>query len=133
MKEIKAYIRKSSAKTTVNALQEAKAPGVTVVEVHPVGYGYEPNCFEPGFEDDVLKRYKYLEIVKLEVVCADTDLEKLLEVIQRECCTGQRGDGMIFVTDVRDAVRIHTGVRGEQSLFATCCGYPSRKKVDGVI
>jgi hypothetical protein len=61
MKEIKSYIRKSPVKAVVNALQQARAPGVTVVEVHPVGYGYQPNYFEPGFEEDVLKRYKYLE------------------------------------------------------------------------
>lgn len=118
MKEIKAYVRKSRIKAVVNALQAAQAPGVTVVEVHPVGYGYEPNYFEPGFEQDLLKRYKYLEIVKLEVVCTDSDLEKLVQVIQHEGHTGERGDGMIFVTDVGEAVRIRTGARGEQSLGA---------------
>lgn len=118
MKEIKAYVRKSRVKAVVNALQEARAPGVTVVEVHPVGYGYEPNYFEPGFEQDVLKRYKYLQIVKLEVVCADPDLEHLVQVIQAECHTGERGDGMIFITDISEAVRIRTGDRGEQSLRA---------------
>lgn len=116
MKEIKAYVRKARIKAVVNALQEARAPGITVVEVHPVGYGYEPNYFEPGFEEDVLKRYQYLEIAKLEVVCPDADLEKLVQVIQKECHTGQRGDGMIFVTDVTGAMRIRTGARGEQSL-----------------
>ena len=81
VREIKAYVRKSRIKAVGNALQEAWAPGVTVVEVHPVGYGYEPNYFEPGFEQDVLKRRKYLEIVKLELVCSDADLEKLVRII----------------------------------------------------
>lgn len=116
MKEIKAYVRKSRVRAVVNALQQSGAPGVTVVEVHPVGYGYEPNYFEPGFEMDVLNRYKYLEIVKVEVVCADANLERLVQVIHDECYTGERGDGMIFVTEVRDAMRIRTGTRGEQSL-----------------
>lgn len=87
-----------------------------MVEVHPVGYGYEPNYFKLGFEQDVLKRYRYLEIVKLEVVCKEADLEKLIQVIQQECRTGLRGDGMIFITDVGEAVRIRTGTRGEQAL-----------------
>jgi len=78
MKEIKAYIQRSRLNAVVNKLQEARAPGITVVEVHPVGYGYEPNYFEPGFEQNVLKRYKYLEIVKLELICADNDLEKFI-------------------------------------------------------
>ena len=57
-----------------------------------------------------------MNIVKLEIVCVDADLEKLTQVIQRESHTGQRGDGMIFMTDVTDAVRIRTGARGEKSL-----------------
>lgn len=95
----------------VNALNEAGAPGITVVEVHPVGYGYEPNYFEPGFEQDVLKRYKYLEIVKLELVCADGDLGRFLQIIQQECRTGSRGDGWIFVSEVTEAIRIRDGKR----------------------
>lgn len=60
MKEIKAYIRRSRVNAVVNKLQDAGAPGITIVEVHPVGYGYEPNYFERRFEEDVLKRYQYL-------------------------------------------------------------------------
>lgn len=71
MKEIKAYIRRSRVNALVQKLQEAGVPGITVVEVHPVGYGYEPNYFEPGFEKNVLKRYQYLEIVKVSW-CART-------------------------------------------------------------
>ena len=82
------------------------------VEVHPVGYGYEPNYFEPHFEEDVLKRYQYLQIVKLELVCPDNDLEKFIKVIQRECYTGNRGDGWIFVSEVIEAIRIRDGRHG---------------------
>ncbi len=115
MKEIKAYIRRSRVKAVVNALQQAGAPGITVVEVHPVGYGYESNYFEPVFTD-VMQRYKYLEIVKLEVVSADIDLERLIEVIRAECHTGAQGDGMIFIAGVTDAIHIRSEIRGEQAL-----------------
>lgn len=118
MKEIKAYIRRSRVNATVSALNEAGAPGITVVEVHPVGYGYEPNYFEPRFEQDVLKRYRYLEIVKLEVVCRERDLNKFLDVIEKECHTGGRGDGWIFVSKVTDAIRIRDGRRGVLSSAA---------------
>ena len=46
MKEIKAYVRRSEVNKIVAELQKADAPGITIVEVHPVGYGYEPNYFE---------------------------------------------------------------------------------------
>lgn len=112
MKEIKAYVRRSRVNALATKLQEAGVPGITIVEVHPVGYGYEPNYFEPTFEKDVVKRYQYLEIVKVEVVCSDEDLETFVNVVQRECQTGDRGDGWIFISDVVDAVRIRDGLRG---------------------
>lgn len=112
MREIKAYIRRSRINAVVKKLQEEGAPGITIVEVHPVGYGYDPNYFELTFEEDVLKRYGYLQIVKLELVCRDRDLDRFIETIQRECQTGDRGDGWIFVSGVTEAIRIRDGHRG---------------------
>lgn len=115
MKEIKAYIRRACVNKVVSSLEQAGAPGITIVEVHPVGYGYEPNYFESDFED-AFKRYKHLAIVKLEVVCSDAELEKLIGVIRESCCTGDKGDGMIFVSNVVQAIRIRDGAAGEIAL-----------------
>jgi nitrogen regulatory protein P-II 1 len=115
MKEIKAYIQRYTVNKVVRALEKARAPGITIVEVHPVGYGYDPNYFEQRFED-VFKRYKNVSVVKLEVVCDDQDVERLVQSIQQECCTGEKGDGRIFVSDVIAAVRIRDGVRGTEAL-----------------
>lgn len=112
MKEIKAYIRRSRVNAVVRKLQDAGAPGITIVEVHPVGMGYEPNYFEPRFEEDVLKRYQYLQIVKLELVCTNSDFERFVDVIERECHTGDKGDGWIFGSEVTEAIRIRDGKRG---------------------
>jgi nitrogen regulatory protein P-II 1 len=57
-----------------------------------------------------------LSIVKLEVVCADQDLDRLAQVIENVCHTGGKGDGRIFVTEVVSAVRIRDGVRGVAAL-----------------
>ena len=110
MKEIKAYIQRHMVSCTVDELEKAGAPGITVVEIHPVGYGYEPNYF--GFEsEDPFKRYAHLRIVKLEIVCADQDCERLVKVIENTCRTGGKGDGWVFVTNVDEAVRIRDGLR----------------------
>lgn len=116
MKEIKAYVRRSEVNRIVAELEKAGAPGITIVEVHPVGYGYEPNYFEPRFED-ALRRYGYLAIVKIEVVSADKDLDRLVGVIERAGHSGAAGDGMIFVTEVCRAVRIRSGDRDEAALL----------------
>lgn len=115
MKEIKAYIRRACANKVVEKLEEAGAPGITIVEVHPVGYGYEPNYFEPQFEN-AFKRYEYLNVVKIEVVCADQDAEKLVGILREICCTRAKGDGMIFTSDVSQAIRIRDGACGEEAL-----------------
>lgn len=116
MKEIKAYIQRCSVNEAVNELEAAGAPGITVVEVHPVGYGYKPNYFETHFED-ALKRYSYMQIVKVEVVCADRDVDRLVGVLERVCRTGSQGDGWIFLTDVDKGVRIRDGASGEAPLI----------------
>ena len=116
MKEIKAYIQKDRVNVAVDALESARAPGITVVEVHPVGYGYDPHYF--GFETrDTMKRYSSVRVVKVEVVCPDQDLDRLVGVIQRVCSTGDQGDGWIFVTEVQRVVRIRDGASGEAILM----------------
>src|SRR5436309_11861871 len=64
MKEIKAYVRRDEINDVVEQLQRAGAPGVSVIEIHPVGYGYEANPFEPHGAR-LVERYRYLAIVKL--------------------------------------------------------------------
>ncbi len=115
MKEIKAYIQRCCVNKAVDELQAAGAPGITIVEIHPVRYGYEPNYFESRFED-AFKRYGYLRIVKLEVVCADRDVDRFVNAIQRVCRMGSQGDGWIFVTKVGRGIRIRDGASGEQAL-----------------
>ena len=115
MKEIKAYIQRQLVNKVVAGLVQAGAPGITIVEIHPVGYGYEPNYFAFRAED-AYEQYSYLSIVRLEVVCSDHDLEPFVRLIEDLCRTGYKGDGRIFVTEVIDAVRIRDGVRGVAAL-----------------
>jgi len=115
MKEIKAYIRRDEINEVVEKLQAAGAPGVSVIEIHPVGYGYEANRFKPHAAR-LVDRYRHLAIVKLEIMCGDEQVNTLLEVVQSSCRTDNPGDGMLFVSDVVDAVRIRDGVRGQQAL-----------------
>lgn len=117
MKEVKAYIQRCATNRVVKALQQAGAPGITIVEIHPVGYGYEPNYFDLAFEsEDIVKRYRNISVVKIEVVCADEDAARFIATIQETASTGCSGDGRIFVTDVGEAIRIRDGARGKDAL-----------------
>ncbi len=115
MKEIRAYIRRDEVNDLVEKLRAAGAPGVSLIEIHPLGYGYEANPFE-GYRAGIVARYRYLTIVKLEIVCADAQVERLIRVIEDQCRRGIGGDGMILVSEVVEAVRIRDGARGEAAL-----------------
>ena len=114
MKEIKAYIRRDRAASAAERLGAVGARGITLVEVHAVGHGEEPNYFVRS--DDVFTRYRHA-MVKVEVVCADGDAERFVDVLCDAAHTGFRGDGLIFVSEVSDAVRIIDGSIGEKALY----------------
>jgi nitrogen regulatory protein P-II 1 len=116
MKEIRAYIRRDEVNQVVEQLRAAGAPGVSIIEIHPLGYGYEANPFE-RFKAGIVDRYRHLAVVKLEIVCTDAQLERLIRVIEDQCQSGFGGDGMIFVSDVVEAVRIRDRARGEPALI----------------
>ncbi|NOY78326.1 MAG: P-II family nitrogen regulator [Calditrichaeota bacterium] len=105
MKEIKAYIKTNRVEDVVQALQKENVPGITVVEVHPVGYGFDANYFSQAHE--TAKRY--FKITKLEVVANDEDVSTYIDIIQDRAHTGLKGDGIIFVTPIEMAVKIRTG------------------------
>lgn len=112
MKQIKAYIRNTRAEEVVRALEGARAPGITVSRVHGVGYGYDPMLFTLSPSELA----KIPQIAKLEVVCGDGDLDRLVEVIRQAAFTGYRGDGIVFVTPVERALKIRTGAAGPEAL-----------------
>jgi len=116
MREIRAYIRRDEVNQVVENLRTAGAPDVSIIEIHPLGYSYEANPFEP-YTAGVVDRYRHLAVVKLEIVCTDAQLERLIRVIEDQCCSGVGGDGMIFVSDVVEAVRIRDRARGETALI----------------
>ena len=108
MKEIKAYIRTSYLEQVVKALQEKGAPGITVVTVHPVGYGFESRFTL----SEVEMSQRYYDITKIELACDDEDLDAFVDAITDCAHTGSSGDGLIFVSDVEEAIKIRTRKRG---------------------
>ena len=91
MKEIKAYIRSDFLDNTVEKLQAHGAPGLTVVTVHPIGYG-----FKSRFSlSEAAPSTKYIDISKIELVCDDDDLDKFVNTILDCSHTGTSGDGFI--------------------------------------
>ena len=53
---------------------------------------------------------------KFETVGDDKTIEVLQGFLEKKLCTGNIGDGKIFVEKVADVIRVRTGQRGEEAL-----------------
>jgi len=112
MKKIEAIVRHFKLEDVKNALTEQGIHGMTVSEVR--GFGRQKGHTEMyrGTEYAV----DFVPKVKLEVVCSDDNLDKVIEIVLRTAQTGQIGDGKIFVTNLEESIRIRTGEKGEEAL-----------------
>lgn len=112
MKKIEAIIRHYKLEEVKDALTEVGVNGMTVSEVR--GFGRQKGHKEHyrGAEYTV----EFLPKVKVEVVVADEDRQKVIDAILQTARTGQIGDGKIFVSDLGEVIRIRTGETGADSL-----------------
>jgi len=54
--------------------------------------------------------------VKIELVIADSQVNQVIESIEKTAKTGRIGDGKIFIVGIEEAIRIRTGERGEDAV-----------------
>ena len=109
MKKIEAVIRPFKLDVVKEALGEIGVGGMTITEVR--GFGRQRGHTETyrGAEYSV----EFQPKVKVEIVVSDERVEAILRQISIAAKTGKVGDGKVFVTDVRQVVRIRTGETGE--------------------
>jgi len=112
MKMVTAVIKHFKLDEVKDALSQAGIQGMTLTEVR--GFGRQKGHIEiyRGSSYEV----RFIPKLKIEVAITDDKLEEVVKVIRDAALTGEIGDGKIFVYDLRDAIRIRTGERGEQAL-----------------
>ena len=112
MKKIEAIIKPFKLDEVRETLSELGCTGLTVTEVK--GFGRQKGHTElyRGAEYTV----DFFPKVKVEVILADTMVDKAIDAIIKAARTGKIGDGKIFVTDVSQVVRIRTGETGEDAV-----------------
>ena len=107
MKEIKAFIRPEKIKEVVSALRKAGHLSLTVFEGEGTG-----NYTDPGKNWPSLKLpFLHSKVVKLEMVCSDNDVNSISELIRTHGRTGKRGDGLIYVSDIQETMRIREEIQ----------------------
>jgi nitrogen regulatory protein P-II 1 len=58
----------------------------------------------------------FLPKIKIEVVVHEDQVEKAVAAIIKSAKTGKIGDGKIFISELKDAVRIRTEERGDAAV-----------------
>jgi len=104
MKRIEAIVQPGMLDQVVAAIKNVGARGVTVSHVRGQGSADPPLAGQ------------YFSKERVVTVVDDSNVEKVLSAITEIACTGNRGDGKVFVTDVVEALDICTKERGKAVL-----------------
>jgi nitrogen regulatory protein P-II 1 len=113
MNKIEAIIRPEKLDDVKNALTAAGYVGMNIV--HVTGRGVQRGIVHQGRGGETYT-VDMLPKVKVEVVVADKDVDKVVDAIVKAARTGNIGDGKIFIIPVTDSVRVRTGERGDAAV-----------------
>ena len=112
MKKLEAVIQPSKLDAVKDALHEIGIQGMTVSEVR--GHGRQKG------HSEIYRGHEYtvdlLPKIKIEVVLPDTLADQAVDAITKAARSGKIGDGKIFVSDIKEAVRIRDSQRGDEAL-----------------
>ncbi len=112
VQKIEAVIRPEKILEVKAALEARGYGGMTVKEVQ--GHGNQHGVVEKWKGEEFW--VQFLPKLWLLVVVDDNDTEAVIDAICESASTGEPGDGKIFVSDVREAVRVRTRERGVSAL-----------------
>lgn len=104
MKKVEVIVRPELREKTVAAIKKIGVGGITVYSVQGQGSA-DPPLVGQYFSKDM-------------IVCVvdDPKLDDILTAVANIACTGEKGDGKVFVIPVEDALDICTKKRGTTSI-----------------
>ena len=112
MKLIVAIIRPDLLNDVLESLYRAEVRGITVSRV--LGHGGETDAVET-YRGTTVKMELH-EKVRLEIGVSNPFVEPTVRAILESACTGEVGDGKIFVMPVENVYRIRTKERDEAAV-----------------
>ena len=105
MKEIRAVLRPNRLHALRGALRKIPDfPGLTVMEAK--GFTAPALIDNPTLKDDLTD---FSGKIMICTVVAESMIDTVIDVIMRECSTGQIGDGLVWLIPVEGARRIRDG------------------------
>ncbi len=112
MKKLEIIVKPGKSSVVREAIEAAGFSGITVSQAE--GHGTQKGLSKAQGEGNY--RLELVPKMRLEVILPDSAVEPVIEAVIKAARTGQPGDGKIFVSDVKDVVRIRTGERGEKAV-----------------
>ena len=104
MKRIDAIVNPDMRDKVVKAVKKVGVGGVTVEHAQGQGTADPPLAGQ------------YFSKEKITCVVEDSKVDSILDSIATVACTGSKGDGKVFVTNVEEALDICTKERGEKAI-----------------
>ncbi len=111
-KKLEIIIKPGKFEAVKKAMAASGYTGLTMSQVE--GHGNQKGLSHTGGNGHF--RLELLPKIRLEAVVTEHDLEPLIEAITKAANTGEPGDGKIFVSDIKEVIRIRTGERGAKAL-----------------
>ena len=112
MKEIKAFIRPIRLSHVYEALRKEGHCCLTVFEGEGTGKYTEKDKDWPSLKFP----YLHSKILKIEMVCKKENLARIIQIIHENASSGRSGDGLIYISDVEEVIRVRDGNVGKDVL-----------------
>ena len=104
MKRIEAIVNPDMRDKVVKSVKKVGVGGVTVEHAQGQGTADPPLAGQ------------YFSKERITCVVEDSKVDSVLDSIATVACTGSKGDGKVFVTNVEEALDICTKERGEKAI-----------------
>lgn len=111
MKEVKAFVRSKRVTDVIKGLRNNDFKSITVTEVEGLGRFTKPDA-KPSMKFPIT----HSKMAKLELVCNKEDVEEIVRIIHKCGGTGEKGDGIIYVSNVEQIYKVGTGQASEHEL-----------------
>ena len=112
MHVVTAIVKAHRVEEITNALKGVDVTGMTISDCQ--GFGRQRGHTEVYRGSEY--RVDFVPKVRIDVLCDDSNAEKIADVIADAARTGKIGDGKIWITEVARAMRIRTGETGDDAL-----------------
>ena len=113
MKEVKAFVRTTKARDVHKALKASGYCCMTLTECEGTGRYTDPEEDFPSFKFP----FMHSKVVKIEIVCANNDVEHIVKIIQEHGRTGHSGDGLIYTVGVSQAFKVKNEQKDAEAIY----------------